>query len=343
MCITVTFCDVSFQADVEADVEDSTVPVDAGLEGDKEEEIAEETETKDEPADEAANDENDDGGDGANDEPNVEDGNEGEENTEEEQPAAVDDQPSDDPVEDGNKDAQEDDDVPVDPATEETSKDTELAESEEKAVTTPPPAEEDDDKGDDQGDEQGDKQGDDKGDDDTVVDNSVQENNRADVPVMSDEEKAKCRRLFDKKAVNERLDLVGLKAVFRLMGQVISSSDADQIFDEADKDDDGTVDFKEFCRLYSKFGQEEEVRRSLLTDSVKKLFKSNSRGEMELSQVEQVLLKLQQPGPNSKLLREKSDLRPEDIRSLIKTMDKDGNGRIAEKEFVETLCQHLEC
>ncbi|KAH9496655.1 hypothetical protein Btru_009950 [Bulinus truncatus] len=203
---------------------------------------------------------------------------------------------------------------------EETTKDEEAENTEENPTKSPAPA--DPDEGE-------------------VETNEVEVNRTEEAVQMSDEDRAKCQRLFEKKAVNGRLNLTGLKAVFRLMGQILSSSDADQIFDEADKDNDNSIDFDEFCRLYSKFGQEEEARQSVLLTSVDRLFKSNQNGEVELKEVEQVLLQLQQPGPNGRLLKEKSDLCPEDIRSLVRKMDKDGNGRISKKEFVSKLCQHV--
>ncbi|CAL1535722.1 unnamed protein product [Lymnaea stagnalis] len=183
------------------------------------------------------------------------------------------------------------------------------------------------------------------GDEGAAVDDDAGEKEEDKVngaPTLTDEQRARCRQLFDRQAVNGRLDIKGFKTLFRLMGEVLSSSDAEQMFEEGDKDDNGTIEFDEFSRLYALYSQEEDTRKRAMMESIEKLFPSNGDQQLELKKVEQVLLKLQHPGLDLRLSKEKSDLCPEDIKSLVRAMDADGSGKISKQEFVDTLCQHIE-
>ncbi|GFS16401.1 dynein light chain, flagellar outer arm [Elysia marginata] len=146
---------------------------------------------------------------------------------------------------------------------------------------------------------------------------------------MSEEHKEKCRKIFEKKANGGRLDLKGFKVLFRLMGEVLSTADADTMFQDGSKDDNGTIDFAEFCRLYMKFSQAEQERKDTVANSIEKLFPTSDGQPVELKKVESLLMKLQQPDLSMRLVREKSDLGQDDVRRLVKAMDKQGNGLIS--------------
>jgi len=138
-------------------------------------------------------------------------------------------------------------------------------------------------------------------------------------------------------------DLKGFKILFRLMGEVLSSTDAEKMFSHADKDDNGTICFDEFCAMYSKFSCKEQERKEEMLKSIDKLFPSSTGEPVALKKVESLLMKLQSPSLGSmQLTREKSDLNAKDVKYLVKEMDTDGNGLISKEEFVNTLCQHMD-
>ncbi|BFZ21458.1 hypothetical protein BsWGS_24497 [Bradybaena similaris] len=167
----------------------------------------------------------------------------------------------------------------------------------------------------------------------------TEENGLQDLTV---EDITRCQNMFDKKAINGRLDLKGFKTVFRVLGEILPSEEAERMFDDGDKDDDNTIDFEEFCRLYSKFRQQEHARREAILESVDKLFLCGSGDTIELRKVQQLLLKLQQPDLDARLVREKSDLGHDEVKHLVKSLDKHGTGFISKQEFVNIMCQHLD-
>uniref|UniRef100_A0A0B6ZXX5 EF-hand domain-containing protein n=1 Tax=Arion vulgaris TaxID=1028688 RepID=A0A0B6ZXX5_9EUPU len=178
------------------------------------------------------------------------------------------------------------------------------------------------------------------------ADNSVAQNedmkNHNGKEELTETDKERCRHVFDRKAVEGRLDLKGFKLVFRLLGEVVCSEDAEQMFEDGDKNDDNTIDFEEFCRLYAKFSQEEQERRAAMLTSIDRLFPGSNGESLELKKVEQLLMKLQQPDLDMRLVRERSDLCVEDIKYLVRSMDAHGNGVISKQDFVNTLCQHID-
>ncbi|XP_059143148.1 uncharacterized protein LOC131930601 [Physella acuta] len=151
---------------------------------------------------------------------------------------------------------------------------------------------------------------------------------------LSEETKQRIQQIFERQAANGRLDLKGFKLIFRLMGQVVSSTEAEQMYEDGDRDDNGTIDLDEFLKLYAKYSQEEEERKAALRESIDKLFPDEN---LRLKKVEQLLMNV-----NSTIIREKSDLGTNDIRLLVKSMDTDGNGIISKQELVDTLCKHYE-
>ncbi|XP_005108084.2 uncharacterized protein LOC101861842 [Aplysia californica] len=112
--------------------------------------------------------------------------------------------------------------------------------------------------------------------------------------------------------------------------------------DKKKKNNNGTIDFDEFCRLYSKFSSKEQDRKDAMLHSIDKLFPSTDGEPVALKKVEKLLLKLQKPDLDMRLVREKSDLNEKDVKYLVRSMDADGNGYISKDEFVNKLCQHLD-
>ncbi|CAG5121500.1 unnamed protein product, partial [Candidula unifasciata] len=159
---------------------------------------------------------------------------------------------------------------------------------------------------------------------------------------LTEEEITRCQHIFDKKAIDGRLDLKGFKLVFRVLGEIVASEEAELMFDTGDRDDDNTIDFDEFLRLYSKYRQQEQARKEAILDSVDKLFLCGPGDFIELRKVQQLLLKLQQPDLDARLVREKSDLGVDEVKRLVKSLDINGSGCISKQEFVNILCEHLD-
>ncbi|GFN88188.1 hypothetical protein PoB_001469400 [Plakobranchus ocellatus] len=90
-----------------------------------------------------------------------------------------------------------------------------------------------------------------------------------------------------------------------------------------------TIDFDEFCRLYCKFSEAEQERKEAVASSIEKLFPTSDGQPVSLRKVENLLMKLQKPDLSMRLVREKSDLGQDDVRRLVKAMDRDGNGLIS--------------
>ena len=149
--------------------------------------------------------------------------------------------------------------------------------------------------------------------------------------------------MFDREAVDNKLDVKGFTLLFRVMGQVISSAEAEDVFRKVDSHGQNAISFGDFFKLYSEHACEEKDRKDNMMEAVEKVFPGKTGDPVELKKVESLLKKLQSSslGDDVDLAREKTNIGADDIQSLVKEMDGDGSGFISREALVDTLCQRL--
>ncbi|KAL8593791.1 hypothetical protein ACOMHN_041265 [Nucella lapillus] len=159
---------------------------------------------------------------------------------------------------------------------------------------------------------------------------------------LTEEEEQTFQSLFDMLATEDgRVNRQGVKHLFRYMGQLVNEHIITTYFQQADRDGDALLDFKEFCSLYRKNRQSDDRRKEELLESVNTLFPVNG-GPQDSISLDQVSKKMKgwrvtRPG----LVSETSFLQDEEIDSVLHDMDLNGDGSITRQEFVEFLCSTM--
>ncbi|XP_046556530.1 uncharacterized abhydrolase domain-containing protein DDB_G0269086-like [Haliotis rubra] len=84
-----------------------------------------------------------------------------------------------------------------------------------------------------------------------AADQQIVENGTVSDLNLSEDQLETFRYMFKIHSENDRINFEQFKRLLRCAGHNPTSADAQAIFDEADKDDNGTVNFEEFCRLHA--------------------------------------------------------------------------------------------
>jgi len=117
-----------------------------------------------------------------------------------------------------------------------------------------------------------------------------------------------------------------LRIVFDTLGQNPSDEELQDMINEVDKDGNGEMEFTEFCVLMSKRMESKEDSQTL-----RKAFEVldlDGSGEIEREELRKVLEGFSRAGEH---------LSDDEIESLIKEADVDGDGQISFDEFVKVM------
>lgn len=117
-----------------------------------------------------------------------------------------------------------------------------------------------------------------------------------------------------------------LTSVMYALGQNMSHTEIMELFKSVDSDNNGEIDFEEFCSMMSKRQQagklvteEEEIYRAF------KLFDLNGDGKITSAELRKMMRNLG------------SDLSEDEVELLIREADYDGNGELDLEEFTRFM------
>merc|ERR1711991_275910 len=144
-------------------------------------------------------------------------------------------------------------------------------------------------------------------------------------PGLNDEEFAAAKEAFmiyDKDG-SDTLDVRETGQLLRALGMTPTHIQVREIVREFDADKSGTLSFDEFLNLYAKYKAPPSSSKELL--EAFKVFDINGDGSISASELSEALTTLGDPLPEVQ------------VKELIKTLDKNGNGKIEIAEFVAFL------
>ncbi|XP_062620981.1 neo-calmodulin-like isoform X2 [Saccostrea cucullata] len=128
--------------------------------------------------------------------------------------------------------------------------------------------------------------------------------------------------LFDKDG-DGTISTSELAVVMRSLGQNPSDDDIENMLRGVDEDGNGSIDFEEFvlmmARKLEKSNTEDEIREAFT------LFDKDCNGYITVSELRNILTETGQK------------IRPEEADELIKSIDKDGDGKVDYEEFCRMM------
>mmetsp|Transcript_29296 Transcript_29296/g.32542 ORF Transcript_29296/g.32542 Transcript_29296/m.32542 type:complete len:151 (+) Transcript_29296:91-543(+) len=145
---------------------------------------------------------------------------------------------------------------------------------------------------------------------------------QADLSKEQIEELKEAFALFDQDG-NGMISKEELGKVMKSLGQEPTSEQLDQMINEVDKDNSGTIEFDEFLQLMAK-----QMTKGDLQDELREAFKAfdqNGDGKISKAELKKVMEGL---GEN---------LSDQDISDMIDEADHDGDGEINYEEFVAMM------
>ncbi|XP_071109333.1 probable serine/threonine-protein kinase kinX [Haliotis cracherodii] len=146
---------------------------------------------------------------------------------------------------------------------------------------------------------------------------------------LSEDQLETFRYMFKIHSEDDRINFEQFKRLLRCAGHNPTSADAQSIYDEADKDGNGTINFEEFCRLHAAHTVPLEDQETEIVNCINKVFPGNQE-EIPLRKVEQIMEKVG-------LQRDESCLTRDDLHRLVSDMDRNGNGMVDRLEFAKML------
>ncbi|XP_067667324.1 gelsolin-related protein of 125 kDa-like [Haliotis asinina] len=163
----------------------------------------------------------------------------------------------------------------------------------------------------------------------SAVHRQIVENGSVSELNLSEDQLETFRYMFRIHSENDRINFEQFKRLLRCAGHNPTSADAQAIFDEADKDDNGTVNFEEFCRLHAAHDVPLEQQETEIVNCINKVFPGDQE-EIPLRKVQQIMERVS-------LQRDESCLTKDDLHSLVTDLDRNGNGMVDRIEFARML------
>ena len=150
-----------------------------------------------------------------------------------------------------------------------------------------------------------------------VMANRRQPGGQQDERADEEERRRELRSSFDSfvRPPATALDLEGMRALLRALGQEVSNEEVRDRVRELDKDGSGAIEFEEFAAMMAEW-KEQELRDMF------SLFDDDRSGSIDMSELHQSLLELG------------LELGEEKLAKLAATADADASGQIDEAEFV---------
>ena len=123
---------------------------------------------------------------------------------------------------------------------------------------------------------------------------------------------------------DETISVKELSSIMRTLGQNPTEEEISQMMEEADEDQSGEIDFKEFCMLMGRRQQENEQDEELI--EVFKLFDKDNDGFIDALDLRAIFVELGQ-----------EKISEDDCEFLIKLHDVDKDGLLDFDEFISTI------
>ncbi|KAG0646486.1 Calmodulin [Hyphodiscus hymeniophilus] len=124
-------------------------------------------------------------------------------------------------------------------------------------------------------------------------------------------------------AYKHAFTLFELGTVMRSLGQNPTDAEIEDMVNEVDSDRNGTIDFEEFCKMMTTPMKEVDFEAEM--KSAFKVFDHDGSGTISLDELRRVMTSF------GELLSE------DELDSMIKEVDKNGDGSIDYEEFVQFM------
>ena len=128
-------------------------------------------------------------------------------------------------------------------------------------------------------------------------------------------------QIFDKDG-DGSINTKELGSVMRSLGQNLSEEEIQKMIEEVDKDDSGTIDFREFLGLITKKIKEKDNDEELC--EAFRLFDKDGDGQISAHEFRYVMMT-------------SGDLNEQEIENMIREVDTDGDGYIDYPEFIRVM------
>ncbi|MCJ1253019.1 hypothetical protein MMC24_000826 [Lignoscripta atroalba] len=136
--------------------------------------------------------------------------------------------------------------------------------------------------------------------------------------------------LFDKDG-DGQITTKELGTVMRSLGQNPSESELQDMINEVDADNNGTIDFPEFLTMMARkmkdTDSEDEIRECLCFREAFKVFDRDNNGFISSAELRHVMTSIGEK------------LTDDEVDEMIREADQDGDGRIDYNEFVQLMMQ----
>lgn len=126
---------------------------------------------------------------------------------------------------------------------------------------------------------------------------------------------------------NERICVKELGNVMRSLGQNPSEEQLRKMIRDVDKDENGTVEFNEFCDMMVKYQKKVETNPEEEMREAFEVFDKDKNGFISANELRHVMTNLGEK------------LTDEEVEDMIKAADIDGDGQVNYREFVKMVCQ----
>ncbi|XP_071833354.1 uncharacterized protein [Apostichopus japonicus] len=115
-----------------------------------------------------------------------------------------------------------------------------------------------------------------------------------------------------------------LRRIFKMIGLDLPEKDIQEMFNDADEDGNGTLDFQEFMAMVTKKMTNTDVREDI--KEAFKVFDTKGVGSLTTIELREIMLS-----------HGDYTMSPGEINEMLSHADIDGDGSIKYEEFVETL------
>ncbi len=142
---------------------------------------------------------------------------------------------------------------------------------------------------------------------------------------LDEEQVAECREafnLFDTDGSGS-IDVRELKAAMRALGFQVKKSEIRQIISDIDKDENGTVEFDEFCDLMAGRISNRDTREEIM--KIFRLFADEGSDFITFRNLKRVVMDLEE------------NLNDDDMMEMIEEADRNGDGKIDFTEFYRVM------
>ncbi|XP_041360998.1 neurofilament medium polypeptide-like [Gigantopelta aegis] len=142
------------------------------------------------------------------------------------------------------------------------------------------------------------------------------------------EQKEECERLFNEFETDGRIPFTAFKRLLRRLDQNPTDDEAMEWFNEADKNNNDSIDFSEFVGAYQKHRMDKDAQREQMMECLAKVF-GKECDHIDIKHVQSLIAGME---------KQRSTLTDDDIHRFCDEIDTNHNGKIERSELADRLC-----